>query len=52
MSRISPSPRSSHPAFSTDKFKESWKAAIESRWQQAEQLSALLQEIQKDHLGN
>jgi hypothetical protein len=35
-----------------DKYKERWKAGIAARWQQAKELSALLQEIQKDHPGN
>ena len=35
-----------------DKYKAQWKAAIEARWRQATELSALLQEIQKDHPGN
>lgn len=35
-----------------EKYKSRWKAAIEARWQQASELSALLQEIQKDHPGN
>jgi septation ring formation regulator EzrA len=35
-----------------EKYAARWKAAIEARWQQAKELSALLQEIQKDHPGN
>jgi ubiquinone biosynthesis protein COQ9 len=36
----------------SDKYKDRWKAAIDSRWQHAKELSALLQEIQRDHPGN
>ena len=35
-----------------EKYSVRWKAAIEAHWQQAKELSALLQEIQKDHPGN
>lgn len=35
-----------------EKYRERWKAAIASSWEQAKELSALLQEIQKDHPGN
>ena len=35
-----------------EKYAARWKAAIEARWQQAKELSALLQDIQKDHPGN
>ena len=35
-----------------EKYAERWKAAIDAQWKQAMELSALLQEIQKDHPGN
>jgi len=35
-----------------DKYAARWKAAIEARWKQAIELSALLQEIEKDHPHN
>jgi hypothetical protein len=35
-----------------ERYSARWKAAVEARWQQAKELSALLQEIQKDHPGN
>ena len=34
-----------------EKYAERWKQAIEAGWKQATELSALLQEIQKDHPG-
>ena len=34
-----------------EKYVERWKAGIQARWKQAAELSALLQEIQKDHPG-
>lgn len=34
------------------KYAERWRASIDARWKQAAELSALLQEIQKDHPGN
>ena len=35
-----------------DKYAPRWKAAIDARWKQAMELSALLQEIEKDHPHN
>ena len=35
-----------------EKYQERWKAATESSWQQAKELSELLVEIRKDHPGN
>ena len=35
-----------------DKYAARWKAAIEARWKQAMELSALLQDIEKDHPHN
>jgi hypothetical protein len=35
-----------------EKYAARWKAAIEARWKQALELSALLQEIEKDHPHN
>lgn len=35
-----------------EKYRDKWKAAIESTWRQAMELSALLQEIEKDHPHN
>ena len=35
-----------------EKYAPRWKAAIEARWKQAMELSALLQEIEKDHPHN
>ncbi|HZD32720.1 MAG TPA: hypothetical protein VE779_13795 [Candidatus Angelobacter sp.] len=34
-----------------EKYAERWKATIAAGWKQATELSALLQEIQKDHPG-
>jgi hypothetical protein len=34
-----------------EKYADRWKASIQARWKQAAELSALLQEIQKDHPG-
>jgi hypothetical protein len=36
----------------SEKYAARWKAAIEARWKQAMELSALLQEIEKDHPHN
>ncbi|HVP55397.1 MAG TPA: hypothetical protein VMU45_10415 [Candidatus Eisenbacteria bacterium] len=35
-----------------EKYAARWKAAIEARWKQALEISALLQEIEKDHPHN
>jgi hypothetical protein len=35
-----------------EKYAARWKAVIEARWKQALELSALLQEIEKDHPHN
>ena len=35
-----------------EKYRERWKASIESTLQQARELSELLVEIRKDHPGN
>jgi uncharacterized protein YicC (UPF0701 family) len=35
-----------------EKYAKRWKASIDAQWKQAMELSALLQEIQKDHPGN
>jgi uncharacterized protein YicC (UPF0701 family) len=36
----------------SEKYAPRWKAAIEARWKQAMELSALLQEIEQDHPHN
>jgi len=35
-----------------EKYAARWKASIAAKWQQALELSALLQEIEKDHPHN